>query len=61
MNSEDEEATVSVTVAHEMIGKSQISRGAFYAAIRRGDVPRLKCGTRILIPRAWLTAKLNGK
>jgi hypothetical protein len=40
MNSEDEEATVSVTRAHEMSGKSQISRGAFYAAIRRGDVPQ---------------------
>ena len=61
MNSQDEEATVSVTLAHEMIGKSQISRGAFYAAIRRGDVPHLKFGTLILIPRAWIDRQLSGK
>jgi hypothetical protein len=58
MNTEDEEATVSVTQAHEMIGKRQVSRGAFYAAIRRGDVPCIKIGSRLLIPRRWIVDKL---
>jgi len=61
MKSNDQEATVSVTQAREMIGKNQISRGGLYAAIRRGDVPHFKLGTKILISRAWLDRQLSGK
>lgn len=53
-------ATLSVDEAHERIGKRNISRGGFYAAINRGEVPNIRLGKRILIPRQaferWLDA-----
>lgn len=54
------EATLTVDEAHRIIGKDKISRGALYAAIGRNEVPHLKLGHRILIPRhafmTWLRA-----
>ena len=44
-------ATLTVDEAHETIGREKISRGAFYAAINRGEVPHIRLGHRILIPR----------
>jgi excisionase family DNA binding protein len=41
----------TVDEAHAFIGKDKISRGGFYAAIKRGEVPHLRLGQRILIPR----------
>lgn len=52
-------ATLSVDEAHEAIGKTNISRGALYAAIKRGEVPHVKLGKRILIPRNALTRWLE--
>jgi hypothetical protein len=56
----DDEAAISVTEAHRLIGKDQISRGAIYDAVKRGDIPSLRLGQRILISRAWLTRQLKG-
>jgi hypothetical protein len=56
----DDEAAISVTEAHRLIGKDQISRGAIYDAVKRGDIPSLRLGQRILISRAWLTRQLRG-
>lgn len=54
------DATLTVDEAHRIIGKDKISRGALYAAIGRNEVPHLKLGHRILIPRhafmTWLQA-----
>jgi excisionase family DNA binding protein len=49
----DQQQSASMTVdeAHELIGKDKISRGGFYAAIARGEVPHLRLGHRIIIPR----------
>ena len=56
----DDEAAISVTEAHRLIGQGQISRGAIYDAVKRGDIPALRLGGRILISRAWLTRQLKG-
>jgi excisionase family DNA binding protein len=45
------DATLTVDEAHRIIGKDKISRGGFYAAISRKEVPHLRLGHRILIPR----------
>ena len=45
------DATLTVDEAHRIIGKDKISRGGFYAAISRREIPHLRLGHRILIPR----------
>jgi hypothetical protein len=57
---EEAEATISVTEAHRLIGERQISRNALYNAIKRGDIPSLRLGARILISRAWVDRQLQG-
>jgi excisionase family DNA binding protein len=44
-------ATLTVEEAHALLGKDKIGRGGFYAAINRREVPHLRLGNRILIPR----------
>jgi excisionase family DNA binding protein len=51
--------TMSVEEAHQALGgRAVISKATFYLAVQRGEVPHLKLGKRILIPRAafmkWL-------
>lgn len=48
---EHTDATLTVDQAHALVGKKKISRGGFYAAIGRGEVPHIRLGKRILIPR----------
>jgi excisionase family DNA binding protein len=48
---DEKDVTLTVDEAHGIIGKDKISRGGFYAAINRGEVPHLRLGHRILIPR----------
>lgn len=44
--------TMTVNEAWGFVGGAEkISRGSFYAAIRRNDVPHVRLGKRILIPR----------
>jgi excisionase family DNA binding protein len=56
----DKGTTITVDEAHGIIGKTKISRGAFYAAINRKEVPHLRLGGRILIPRHAFMKWLNG-
>jgi Helix-turn-helix domain len=56
----DVSAAFTVDEAHAQIGKDKISRGAFYAAINRGEVPHIRLGHRILIPRHSFLRFLNG-
>ena len=44
-------ATISVDEAWAILGKDNISRASVYAAIRRGEIPHLKLGKRLLVPR----------
>jgi excisionase family DNA binding protein len=57
-------ATLSVDEAHALIGKENISRGGFYNALNRGEVPNVRLGKRILIPRhafeRWLESAGRG-
>jgi excisionase family DNA binding protein len=53
--------TMSADEAHEAIGgKAVISKSTFYAAINKGQIPHLRLGKRILIPRAAFMAWLAG-
>jgi len=60
MSRKAEAATLTADQAHALLGRGAISRGSFYNAIRRGEVPHLKLGKRILIPRhaflKWIDA-----
>jgi len=38
----------------------RLSRGTAYEAVRRGDIPVVKIGRRLLVPRARLMAMLAG-
>ncbi len=51
MDQEEHSATLRVDEAHAIVGRDKISRNAFYAAVRRGDIPSFRWGRRLLIPR----------
>lgn len=51
-----ERVTVTVEEAGEAIG---LSRGAAYNAARRGDIPTVKIGKRLLVPTKALLTKLD--
>jgi excisionase family DNA binding protein len=61
MPQQDTAATMKPDEAHAIVGKDKISRRAFYNAINRGEIPSLRLGRRILIPRAaflkWLECR----
>ena len=54
----DKRLTMDVPVAGALIG---LSRNGSYAAARRGDLPTIKMGRRLLVPRAAFEALLNVK
>jgi excisionase family DNA binding protein len=51
MDRTNQDAVLTVDEAHELLGVRKISRGALYAAINRREVPHVRLGHRILIPR----------
>jgi excisionase family DNA binding protein len=53
----NERLVVSVEEARQLLG---LSRGLMYDAVRRGEIPSVKVGRRILIPRAALQKMLEG-
>ena len=52
----DERLTVSVEDAARLLG---ISRGLAYEAARRGELPTVRLGRRLLVPRAQLLKLLG--
>lgn len=54
------EATLTAAEGHALLGRDKISRGAFYAALKRNQIPNVRLGKRYLIPRhafmRWLDA-----
>ena len=55
--SEDERLTISVPEAGKRLG---LGRNASYEAARRGEIPVLKFGKRLVVPIAALERKLEG-
>ena len=53
----DECLTITVTEAARLLG---ISRAMAYECVRAGEIPSIKLGTRILIPRHRLLELLDG-
>lgn len=52
MDTQQQPAALSPKQAHELLGgRGVISRGGFYNALQRGEIPCLRLGKRILIPR----------
>ena len=49
--------TMTVEEAGKLLG---IGRSSAYGAIRRGELPFLKIGRRILVPRSALFRKIEG-
>ena len=49
--------TVTVTEAAEILG---IGRNTAYEAVRRGEIPTIRIGKRILVPVAALERLLDG-
>ena len=56
IGSTQERLTLTVEEAAQALG---ISRAFAYEAVRRGDIPHIKIGRRLLIPKAKLDALLN--
>jgi excisionase family DNA binding protein len=54
--SSDERLTLDVPAAGRVLG---LSRNAAYEAVRRGDIPAVKIGGRLLVPRAALMRLLE--
>lgn len=50
-----EKLTLSVDEAAKLLG---ISRGLAYEAVRTGEIPSIRFGKRVLIPRLALEKKL---
>lgn len=52
-----ERLTLSVTEAAELLG---IGRGTAYECVRTGELPSIKLGRRIVIPKRALQALIDG-
>ncbi|MDO8530702.1 MAG: excisionase family DNA-binding protein [Dehalococcoidia bacterium] len=52
-----EKLVISVDEAAKLLA---LSRSSAYAGVKNGQIPSIKVGRRILIPRAALLAKLAG-
>ena len=52
--------TMTMTVA-EAARRLHISRGMAFEAVHRGEIPSIRIGRRLLVPRAALERMLEGK
>ncbi len=52
-----EKLVISVEEGRKLLG---LSRGLMYEAVRSGQIPSIRIGRRILIPRALLERMLEG-
>lgn len=57
---QSQSAGMTVDEALDLLGRDVISRGGFYNAINRGEVPNIRLGARIIIPRHAFTEWLRG-
>jgi excisionase family DNA binding protein len=54
----DDRLTLTVTEAAKLLG---ISRGSAYECVRTGEIPSIRLGGRIVIPRSKFDELLRGK
>jgi hypothetical protein len=47
--------------AHALLGKTQLSRRAFYNALNRREIPCVRVGRRLLVPRFAFLRWLRGE
>ena len=57
MENETERKTLTIPEAAKALG---IGRNAGYEAARRGEIPTIRIGKRLLVPRAALERMLQG-
>jgi excisionase family DNA binding protein len=54
-NAVENRAALTADEGHEFVGgKRVISRASWYAALKRNEIPNIRLGKRILIPRQAL-------
>ena len=58
MQGEVERLTYDIEEAGKILG---LGRNASYEAAKRGDLPTIKIGRRLLVPKAALARLLNGE
>ncbi len=58
MMDDDQRLTLTVTEAAQALG---ISRGMAYECVRTGEIPSVRLGGRILVPRKRLDDLLHGR
>jgi excisionase family DNA binding protein len=56
MKETDQRVTLTVEEAAKLLG---IGRGTAYEAARRGEIPTIRLGRRLVVPRAKLLAQLG--
>lgn len=60
MDEKSQSAALRPEEAHALLGGNQvISRASFYAGIKRGQIPAVRIGRRLIIPRAKFLAWLD--
>ena len=52
---------VSIREMQTLIGRDVISLNALYRAAKNGDMPSIRIGSRVLVPRTWLMRQLKAK
>lgn len=57
-SSSDDRLTVTVTEAAKLLG---VSRAMAYECVHTGEIPSVRLGARILVPRHRLVALLDGE
>jgi excisionase family DNA binding protein len=57
MAQDEQQATYSVEQAAKILG---IGRNTAYEAANSGEIPTIRIGRRVLVPKVWLDALLNG-
>jgi len=58
MDSNDDRLTYNVVEAGRKAG---LGRNASYEAVKRGDMPTIRIGNRLLVPKKAWDRKLNGE
>jgi excisionase family DNA binding protein len=54
MDKKSEPVVLTADETHEFLGRDKISRASLYAALHRREIPNIRLGRRILVPRAAL-------
>jgi excisionase family DNA binding protein len=61
MHEKTKSAFLTADEGHAMIGRDKISRRSFYNALERDEIPSIRLGRRILLPRhafmEWLAQR----